>query len=233
MTNKSPSKKTSTTRYYGSQGAYLDEHKDFLKNADVQKEVAFLVEALNLQKDHRVLDIACGQGRHVHALLEQGYQVDGVDFSFHLLSLARENVPQSNYTPTFYESDVTDLTELGQYDAAYWFFSDLAGIDLKKALGAIGQHIRTGGRLLLDTDSLFRIMSFLQSHPSSDFDFDTNTLELIDTKQALRVPYPAVPMWQTWAQKAGFEIEQTWGDYDQNPYSVSSPRLILLFRKTA
>lgn len=38
----------------------------------------------------RVLDCPCGQGRHAHLLAEAGYDVDGVDYSRELLSIARK-----------------------------------------------------------------------------------------------------------------------------------------------
>jgi SAM-dependent methyltransferase len=35
-----------------------------------------------------VLDVPCGQGRHAHLLAEAGYDVDGIDYSEHLLAAA-------------------------------------------------------------------------------------------------------------------------------------------------
>lgn len=37
----------------------------------------------------RVLDCPCGQGRHAHLLAENGYNVDGLDYSEQLLGVAR------------------------------------------------------------------------------------------------------------------------------------------------
>jgi SAM-dependent methyltransferase len=36
-----------------------------------------------------VLDVPCGQGRHAHLLAEAGYRVEGIDYSAHLLDVAR------------------------------------------------------------------------------------------------------------------------------------------------
>ncbi len=37
-----------------------------------------------------MLDVPCGQGRHAHLLAEAGFDVDGLDYSTHLLARARE-----------------------------------------------------------------------------------------------------------------------------------------------
>jgi ubiquinone/menaquinone biosynthesis C-methylase UbiE len=44
---------------------------------------------------HRVLDCACGTGRHVHMLHELGCQIHGSDISDSMLSVARKNLQSS------------------------------------------------------------------------------------------------------------------------------------------
>lgn len=227
-------KKERIKRYYGKHGAYLREHAQFLQEANVEKDVAFLVKALGLKKHHSILDIACGQGRHTHLLTSKGYSVDGVDFSKHLLSLAKKSINKTlRHQPIFYRADVTKLTFKKKYSRAYWFFSDLANINPSKALSSISRNLEVGGRLLLDTDNLFRLIGYLLKNPKSDFTFDARRLELIDKRQGLVIPYPVLPMWQTWCLQAGLRIERVVGDYQFHPYTIKSQRLILLIKKTA
>jgi len=44
---------------------------------------------LGLPVGARILDVPCGQGRHAHLLAESGYDVDGLDYSAKLLTVAR------------------------------------------------------------------------------------------------------------------------------------------------
>ena len=226
--------KVGIRRYYGKYGAYLREHAQFLQEANVEKDAAFLVKALGLNKHQSILDIACGQGRHTHLLAHKGYSVDGVDFSVHLLSLAKKSGNKTlRHQPIFYRADVTKLAFKKKYSRAYWFFSDLANISPAKALSSISRNLKVGGRLLLDTDNLFRLIGYLSKNPKSSFTFNALRLELVDARQGLVIPYPVLPMWQTWCRQAGLRIERVVGDYQFHPYTITSHRLILIIKKTA
>ena len=86
--------------------------------------------------------------------------------------------------------------------------------------------------LLIDTDNIFRIAFFLFKHKTSKFSFDAIKLELIDNKTGLCIPYPVFPIWQKLMKDTNFFIVRTMGDYRGRDYSIYSPRLILVARKT-
>lgn len=221
-------------KYYGKKGGYLKDHDSFLSSANIQKDLAFLGKALTLKKGDAILDIACGQGRHANALKEKGYDVDGVDFSAYLINKAREGATITKGPPShYYQSNVERLALKRKYDKAYWFFSDLAGINIQKALLSISKTIKKGGKVLIDTDNIFRIVSYLANNPSSPFEFDPRAFELIEKKSKVRVPYPPYPLWNQWVKSSGFLVEHVWGGYDFSNYSVTSPRLILVIKKVA
>ena len=48
-----------------------------------------MIDLLGLPSGSRILDVPCGQGRHSHLLAEAGFNVDGLDYSKYLISLAR------------------------------------------------------------------------------------------------------------------------------------------------
>ncbi len=221
-------KADSLKKYYGKSGSYLQEHTSFLASAHVDKDVDFLIKALVIRKKDTILDIACGQGRHANALSKRGYHVDGVDFSDFLLEKARES---AGHNQKYYKANVEELKRGKKYDAAYWFFSDLANIDLSKAIESISRNIRGGGRVLIDTDSIFRVVLRLASSPEPTLIFDAERLMLVDKSNGVSAPYPTLPMWDAWLSKAGFKIERTFGNYDFEKYSIRSPRLIIVAKK--
>lgn len=222
-------------RYYGAGGDYLREHRMFLRASDLEAEVAFIERALSLTSADTILDVACGQGRHAHAFARKGYWVDGVDFSAHLIDLARASGAAPGWRrPEFDVAEVTELPHRRRYTKAYWFFSDLAGIDGPRAIAAVGRCLKPGGRFLLDVDNIFRLAAYLARTPESPLTFDAERLELVDPDSGgLRVPYPVVPMWRDWFRRASCRVEAVFGDYQFGPYSLTSPRLILVVRKAS
>jgi len=223
-----------SSRDYYNNGKYLAEHSDFLRKADPQKDVTFLVKALGLRKSLCILDVACGQGRHIEALVKLGYCVDGVDYSTSLLKRARETMKQiPKCSSEFLYSSIETFSSKKSYDVAYWFFSDLADVSLPKALKSLNCVLKHGGRILIDTDSVFRIVRYLQEHQQRTFSFDASAMELIDKKNNVSVTYLTVPQWKELMAQYGFRLESVYGDYDMNPYTIKSPRLIIIAKQVA
>ncbi|PYO07851.1 MAG: hypothetical protein DMD30_09795 [Gemmatimonadetes bacterium] len=69
---------------------YLLEYGPLFTAQRDRQEAARLLDILGLPVGSRVLDVACGQGRHAHLLAEAGYDVDGYDYSRKLLDVARK-----------------------------------------------------------------------------------------------------------------------------------------------
>jgi SAM-dependent methyltransferase len=74
--------------YFDAQ--YLKEYEPLFALERDRREVGRLIEVLGLPSGSRILDVPCGQGRHAHLLAEAGFDVDGLDYSRDLLTLARK-----------------------------------------------------------------------------------------------------------------------------------------------
>ena len=72
--------------WFGEEYLQLYPHRD---DAEAAQAVALLVEATGLQPEWRVLDVACGAGRHARAFRAAGARCFGVDLSATLLRIAR------------------------------------------------------------------------------------------------------------------------------------------------
>jgi SAM-dependent methyltransferase len=76
-------------RYFDSDYLLIDLH------TTTEREVAFLWEALRLDRGKRLLDVGCGYGRHLVPLLARGVNAFGCDLSAFMLGEAARRIAAS------------------------------------------------------------------------------------------------------------------------------------------
>src|SRR6202171_6777790 len=71
---------------------YLETDGDIVENdRNTEQEVDLLISSAGLERNDRILDLCCGQGRHSLELAQRGLQhVTGLDRSRYLIRLARK-----------------------------------------------------------------------------------------------------------------------------------------------
>jgi ubiquinone/menaquinone biosynthesis C-methylase UbiE len=92
----------------------------------------------------KVLDLGCGVGLPTTQQLAQRFEVTGVDFSAHQLTLARQNVPEAQ----FIQADITQLDlPPASFDAvaAFYTFIHVPREEQPKLLQDIASWLRPGG----------------------------------------------------------------------------------------
>ncbi len=127
------------------------------KIRNTQKEVAFLdwaFTSLAQVEVKRVLDVACGTGRHAIPLTKLGYDVIGIDFSNAMLCRFKEQSEEVGLNPKLVGGDMRYLPFVERFDALYCMFSSfnhiLTNEELLLALEAFHGGLRTGGIAILD-----------------------------------------------------------------------------------
>jgi len=73
--------------WFGEEYLQLYPHRD---DADAARAVALICRTVRLQPGWRVLDVACGAGRHARAFAAAGARCFGLDLSATLLRMARQ-----------------------------------------------------------------------------------------------------------------------------------------------
>ena len=94
---------------------------------DTKRQVDFLVEKLGIKGNEKILDLACGFGRHSLELARRGYDVTGVDITPEYIEYATTQAQAENLNARFICSDIRDVNFINQFD-----------IVLNMADGAIG-----------------------------------------------------------------------------------------------
>jgi SAM-dependent methyltransferase len=133
---------------------YLDLYDPVLQDR-TPGEVDAIERLLEIRPPLRILDLACGQGRHSIDLARRGYQVTGLDHSRYLLEVAAQRAAAAGVTVRWVEGDMRQPVPVpGDYDVAvnlftsFGYFADDA--DDLMVLRAVAGVLRPGGRFLLE-----------------------------------------------------------------------------------
>lgn len=219
-------------KYYSSQGKYLKEHKNYFSEKQLKKDVNFLIDALSLEKKDKILDLACGHGRHTIELKKRGFDIDGLDFSGHLLNIAEEKSKQERLQINFYNQDIHNINLKVKYDKIFLFFSEFGLFDANKVLKNVSKILKLNGLFLLDCDNVFRLIQYLIKHPKAPYNFDFNNMELKEKqKNSPKIRYYVVPELKNLFQTDGFKVITTYGDYQKNSLDIDSKRIVLVGKK--
>ena len=143
------------TSYYHTLYSNRDENeaKEFIVN---------LVEFLKIDPKSKVLDLACGKGRHSLTLNELGFETLGVDLSPNSISIANESKKEGL---SFEVHDMREVIEGRSFNAifnlftSFGYFEDLKDND--KVLNSISKMLLDDGLLVIDFMNAERIISNL------------------------------------------------------------------------
>lgn len=86
---------------------YLQTDGDVVENEEnTNSDVELIIRAAGVEPNDRILDLCCGQGRHVMGLARRGFRhVTGIDRSRYLIRLARRRAREAGIEASFHEGD--------------------------------------------------------------------------------------------------------------------------------
>lgn len=117
-------------------------------------EVDRALNILRPEGGERILDLACGSGRHSLELARRGFAVVGADISPDLIAIARADAAGEGVEATFVEADLRELDFAAEFDivlnlndgAIGYFESDEEN---HRTFAVISRALRAGGRNLI------------------------------------------------------------------------------------
>jgi len=134
---------------------YLEIYRDLFPPEAAAADVAGLVSLLGLAPGARVLDLACGHGRHAIPLAERGCAVTGYDLSETFLTHARAAAAARGVPVRWLRGDMRALPFDTEFDAAinvftaFGYFEDPE--EDAETLRGVRRALAPGGRFLLET----------------------------------------------------------------------------------
>lgn len=148
---------------------FQDDYPRFATPRDasqIDADVRFIEQRLNLAAGARILDVACGEGGHAAGLASRGFEVVGIDTSLPLLARASARAQSTQQRVQFQQLDLRDLDDAASYDGAvlwdhgFGFFDDATN---EAVLGRLLRALRPRGQVLIDLLNRDYVVSRLPS----------------------------------------------------------------------
>lgn len=109
----------------------------------------------------KLLDLACGTGELSVRFSQKGFDVTGADLSTDMLSVAQEKAQALSLPIQFFQQDMTELDELGEFDIIGIFCDSLNYLQEEQAVRQTfeGVHrlLKKGGLFLFDVHSVYKM----------------------------------------------------------------------------
>ena len=229
-----------------------------LPAAQVQAQVDGVERYISLEPRSRVLDLSCGNGRQTLELARRGYRVLGIDSQEGALAAARAAAREERLNVHFLHTDIRQISYRGEFDVVVNLQCALGLLpndrDQLRVLEGTRKGLKSGGRLLLDMlNKEWLMRHFEPNHwaPGESADgsvsldrisFDLETGRLNDHRTIVGLDGGRAPSFmslrvytlteiKSLLDRAGLSFLKVWGGYEDEPYGMDSPRMVVLAQR--
>lgn len=219
-------------------------------NSEAQLVIKNLFEYLQLPQNAKILDLACGKGRHAIQVSEMGFDTVGIDLSEESIQFAKQ-FEKSQLK--FEIGDMRKLTYRNEFDLVLNLFTSFGYFKEEESnfqvIQSIEQSLKKKGYLVLDYLNVEKVKPFLplseEIHREgvvfkiSKFIKENFIVKEIcfevngdNYKQTELVELITEEQFETYFQRANLKLLHKFGDYSLADFDVlNSDRLILLAKK--
>ncbi len=229
-------------------------HKLYFDRDEKEAEgfIEQLLVHLNPPANCRMLDVACGKGRHSKFLSSKGYDVTGIDISVDSIAYAKRF---ENDNLHFYVHDMRLLFWVNYYDYAFNFFTSFGYFSTRRehddAVRTIAGSLKTKGILLFDYLNVHYVEDRLKhteikmidetNYEINRWHDDTHFYKkMIVTDPQLEKPIEytekvakfSLGDFTDMLAFQHMQVIEVFGDYQLNTYDIRrTPRMIIVARK--
>lgn len=218
--------------------------------AEAELFIDKLCAFLKPTNDAKMLDIACGKGRHSLYLNKKGFDVTGTDLSYASIRFAKKF---ENSKLSFFVQDMRNLFYINYFDFAFNLFTSFGYFDTDndhiKALKSFRKSLKKDGLLVLDYLNSKKISQNLiptETKKIEDITFNINR-KIVNYKIVKTISFThqnkdfcfteevkafSYTDFEKLFTAAGLQIVNTFGDYNLAPFDTNkSDRLIFICNK--
>lgn len=223
------------------------------KNRDFQEAKNFilkLVQHLELKNDVKILDLACGKGRHSLELNHLGFSVTGIDLSQQSIKSAKIF---ENEKLKFYVGDMRTVHFENTFDAIFNLFTSFGYFETEQenfsVFDAVYKQLKNEGIFVFDyLNEKFVKNTFIEFeeknidnlifkiHKKIENDLVIKEIKFEDEGKSYQF-FEKVRLFDfkkinSQLKNKNFKVISTFGTYNLDEYSENSPRMIIIAKKT-
>jgi SAM-dependent methyltransferase len=232
---------------------YLYFYQDELTDERSDKEVTALVSLLKLDQPKKILDLACGFGRHSNRLALLGHQMTGIDITAGFLEIAKTDSVQKGVDVHYQLGDMRKLAFSDEFDVvlllftAFGYFSEVENLQV---LVNARNALLPGGTLIFDIQNRDAFLKGMRPYyvvekegnvmidrMSFDSLLGRSYNKRIVYRDGIRKDKPfSVRLYnpneiQVLIVQAGMELLHIYGSWNAEPLTSESNRMIVIARK--
>lgn len=231
---------------------YLNVYKH-RNDDDAKKLVQLILDNVSLNRDARILDLACGAGRHSVLFARHGFKVTAVDLSKHLLEVAKKSAEAEGVGVNFIRSDLREFSISSKFDLVVNLFTSFGYFQSDeenfKMFKVASDHLKDSGYLVLD----YLNKKFIENNlvPQSVEEIEGGKIiqeRKIEGERVIKTIkirkngndsefYESVRMYgiadlERIFEETGFKIQNVFGNSDGSSFDLeTSPRIIFIARR--
>ncbi len=230
------------------------------QDEDAQRSAAqadLIVQALDLPKGARVLDLCCGWGRLSIPLAQRGYRVTGLDLSKYHIRLAKQSAKRAGVDVEWINADMREIPGRARFDAVFNCFTSFGYLETEsedqRVLEGVRRVLKPGGTFFIDTmnhDNLMRVFRESEFRELPDgaymmerrnYDVRTGRIEndwiYVTPEGERHVQSHSLRLYtftelERMLNDAGLTARETWGDFRGSNYTMYSQRMVVLAERS-
>ncbi|MGA9213642.1 class I SAM-dependent methyltransferase [Kaistella sp.] len=232
----------------------LYKDRDF---AEAENFITLLINYLNISKDSKIIDLACGKGRHSVFLNKMGYEVLGLDLSkesiLHNKQFETSASPSLKFVVHDMRNEIFPEISSEKVDAVFNLFTSFGYFeneeDDKKVFRSISNILNNNGYFVLDfLNAKWVENNLVPEDISTKGGIDFHIKKRIENGNIIKdisftdqgqqydyfekVKLHTLEEIKNYAEEFGFERVKIFGNYQLNDFDLeNSPRCINIFRK--